>query len=53
MKSYTEYMYFNTKKKREYINITDNVEAALAKSGVSEGMALVSAAHITAGVYNK
>jgi secondary thiamine-phosphate synthase enzyme len=51
MKSYTEYMYFNTKKKREYINITDNVEAALAKSGVSEGMALVSAAHITAGVY--
>jgi secondary thiamine-phosphate synthase enzyme len=44
-------MYFNTKKKREYINITDNVEAALAKSGVSEGMALVSAAHITAGVY--
>lgn len=51
MKSYTEYMYFNTKKKREYINITDDVEKALAKSGVKEGMVLVSAAHITAGVY--
>ncbi len=51
MKSYTEHLWFNTKKHREYINITDKVEAALAKSGIREGMVLVSAMHITAGVY--
>lgn len=51
MKTYTEYLYFNTKKQREYINITDEVENIVAKSGVQEGMVLVSAMHITAGVY--
>jgi secondary thiamine-phosphate synthase enzyme len=51
MKFATEYLYFNTKKKREYINITRNVEDVVQKSGVKEGMALVSAMHITAGVY--
>ncbi|MEW6357673.1 MAG: secondary thiamine-phosphate synthase enzyme YjbQ [Planctomycetota bacterium] len=51
MKSHTEYLWFNTKTKREFINITEKVEDALAKSGVQEGMALVSAMHITAGVY--
>ncbi|MDQ7815721.1 MAG: secondary thiamine-phosphate synthase enzyme YjbQ [Melioribacteraceae bacterium] len=51
MKSYTEYLWFNTSKRREYINITDEVETALKKSGIKEGMALVSAMHITAGVY--
>jgi len=51
MKSHTEYLWFDTKTKREFINITDKVEEALAKSGVQEGMALVSAMHITAGVY--
>ena len=51
MKSTTEYLWFNTEKKREYINITPDVEAVLKKSGVKEGMALVSAMHITAGVY--
>lgn len=51
MKFYTEYLYFQTRKKREYINITPQVEAALRKSGIAEGMMLVSAAHITAGVY--
>lgn len=51
MKSHTEYLWFNTKKKREYINITDKVEDALGKSGIKEGLALVSAMHITAGVY--
>lgn len=51
MKSQTEYLWFNTKKHREYINITDEVEKIVKKSGVSEGMALVSAMHITAGVY--
>jgi len=51
MKSHTEYLWFNTKRRREYINITDEVEKALAKSGIKEGFALVSAMHITAGVY--
>lgn len=51
MKFATEYHEFNTRKHREYINITDKVEAAVAKSGIKEGMVLVSAMHITAGVY--
>lgn len=51
MKFYTEYLWFNTPKKREYINITDTVESIVRKSGVREGMVLVSAMHITAGVY--
>jgi secondary thiamine-phosphate synthase enzyme len=51
MKTYTEYFWFNTENKREYINITPQVEEVLAKSKISEGMILVSAMHITAGVY--
>ncbi len=51
MKSYTEYLWFNTRQHREYINITSAVEEAVKKSGVKEGMALVSAMHITASVY--
>ena len=51
MKSHTEYLTFHTKKHREYVHITPQVEAAVSKSGVREGMALVSAMHITAGVY--
>ncbi|HDP34963.1 MAG TPA: YjbQ family protein [Candidatus Hydrogenedentes bacterium] len=51
MKFATEYMEFNTQKKREYINITSDVETVVQKSGIREGMALVSAMHITAGVY--
>jgi len=51
MKFATEYMEFNTRKKREYINITSDVEAVVRKSGIQEGMVLVSAMHITAGVY--
>lgn len=51
MKFHTEYMWFNTRKQREYINITDEVEEMVKKSGIKEGMALVSAMHITAGVY--
>lgn len=51
MKFHTEYLWFNTEKKREYINITHKVEEALKKSGIKEGMILVSAMHITAGVY--
>ncbi len=51
MKTHTEYLWFETKKKRDYINITGQVDEALRKSGIQEGMALVSAMHITAGVY--
>lgn len=51
MKFHTEYLWFNTEKRREYINITGEVEKALQKSGIKEGMILVSAMHITAGVY--
>ena len=51
MKSYTDYLTFSTKNHREYLNITSHVEEALRKSGIKEGMALVSAMHITAAVY--
>jgi secondary thiamine-phosphate synthase enzyme len=51
MKFLTEYLWFNTKHHCEYINITDEVERIVKKSGVKEGMALVSAMHITAAVY--
>ena len=51
MKFHTEYLTFNTKKHREYINITDDVNAILERSRIGEGMVLVSAMHITAGVY--
>jgi len=51
MRFFTDYLTFRTKKLREYINITPQVEAALSRSGINEGMILVSAMHITAGVY--
>ncbi len=51
MKFATEYLEFNTRKHREYLNITDKVEEIVRKSGIREGMVLVSAMHITAGVY--
>lgn len=51
MTSATEYLWFNTRTKREYINITTQVQDIVHKSGVREGMVLVSAMHITAGVY--
>ena len=47
----TEYMKFHTKTHRAYIHITPQIEALVKKSGVQEGMVLVSAMHVTAGVY--
>jgi len=44
-------MWFDTKKHREYVNITEDVEKAVKRSGIQEGMVLISAMHITAGVY--
>src|ERR1700741_2790189 len=51
MKTLTDYLWFNTKKRQEFLRITDDVSAIVQKSGVKEGMVLVSAMHITAGVY--
>ncbi len=51
MKFATEYLWFTTKSKREYINITNRVAEIVHDSGIQEGMVLVSAMHITAGVY--
>ena len=51
MKTLTEYLWFNTKNKKEFINITDEVQKVVTKSGIKEGFVLVSAMHITAGVF--
>ena len=51
MKSFTDYIWFNTKKHREFVIITDKVEDVVRQSGIKEGMVLVSAMHITAAVY--
>jgi secondary thiamine-phosphate synthase enzyme len=51
MKSFTHYVTFNTRRRREIIRITDEVAQACRKSGIAEGMVLVSAMHITAGVF--
>ena len=51
MKSATEYFWFETRQKRELVRITDRVAEVVRKSGIREGMVLVSAMHITAGVF--
>jgi len=51
MKSYRKELWFNTKKRREYINITPQVEQALQESGIKEGLVLCNAMHITASVF--
>jgi thiamine phosphate synthase YjbQ (UPF0047 family) len=51
MKSHTQYLWFNTKARQEFINITPQVEEAVKKSGVKEGLCLVNAMHITASVF--
>ena len=51
LKSHTKYLWFNTKSRREYIRITDDVQQFLEESGITDGFILVSAMHITAGVY--
>lgn len=48
---HTDYLWFNTKQRREFIRITDEVAEIVRKSGIKEGMVLVSAMHITAAVY--
>ena len=50
-KSHTEYLWFNTPQRRELINITGDIAAIVKKSGVKDGLCLVSAMHITAGIW--
>jgi secondary thiamine-phosphate synthase enzyme len=51
LKSYTKFLTFHTEKRRDFINITDELSTAVAESAIKEGLALVSAMHITASVY--
>ena len=51
MKHYTQYLVFNTKNRYDFINITPQVEEALRKSCIQEGLCLVNAMHITASVF--
>ena len=51
MKSLTEYLTFKTKSRREFVNITSDIEKLVSKSGVKEGLCLVNAMHITASVF--
>jgi thiamine phosphate synthase YjbQ (UPF0047 family) len=49
--AFTEYLWFETKQQRELVRITDEVEQIVSRSGVREGLCLVSAMHITASVW--
>ena len=51
MKTLTEYLKFHTQQHRAYVHITPQIEQIVERSGVEEGMVLVSAMHITAGIY--
>ena len=51
MKTLTEYLWFNTEKRRQLINITGDIQALVSKSRVQEGLCLVNAMHITAGIW--
>jgi len=51
MKSYRKELWFHTQKRRDYINITPEIEKCLAESGIKEGLVLVNAMHITASVF--
>jgi secondary thiamine-phosphate synthase enzyme len=51
LKSTTEYLWFETRAKTEFVRITDQVSEIVLKSGIGEGLCLVSAMHITASVY--
>ncbi len=51
MATFTDYLWFTTSRRQEFIRITDEVRAIVEKSGIRDGMVLVSAMHITAAVY--
>jgi len=51
MKSYRKELWFNTSRRREFINITPEVDKCLSESGIKEGFVLCNAMHITASVF--
>lgn len=51
MRSHTEYLYFTTKLRKELVNITHQAEEAVHKANIQEGFCLISAMHITAGIW--
>jgi secondary thiamine-phosphate synthase enzyme len=51
MKSYRKELWFKTESRREFVNITTQVEHAIRQSGIQEGLVLINAMHITASVY--
>ena len=51
MKSFTDYLWFETPKRRDIVNVTDELARRVEKSGVKEGFCLVSAMHITAAIW--
>ena len=51
MKAQTEYLWFETAERRALVNITERLERIVSRSGIAEGMCLVSAMHITAGIW--
>jgi secondary thiamine-phosphate synthase enzyme len=51
MATHTDYLWFTTAARQEFVRITDQVRAIVLQSGITDGMVLVSAMHITAGVY--
>lgn len=51
MKNYRKELWFNTKTRRDYINITDQIQGTIDESGIKEGLCLVNAMHISASVY--
>lgn len=51
MKSFTEYLWFNTPKRKELVNLTGRIQELVSKSKIQEGFCLVSAMHITAGIW--
>jgi secondary thiamine-phosphate synthase enzyme len=51
MRTFTEHLWFETRQRRELVNITDKIAELVAKSKVQEGLCLVSAMHITAGIW--
>ncbi len=51
MKSYREELWFHTESRREYVNITIQIERVIQQSGIQEGLVLINAMHITASVY--
>jgi secondary thiamine-phosphate synthase enzyme len=51
MKAFTDYLWFETKQRKEIVQITHEVEAIVSRSGISDGFCLVSAMHITASIF--